>query len=294
MACHFKAPVCLATLAQNANQFKSPALTNCLLLLPSLFSLLQPSRHSKLEKADILEMTVRHLQNMQRQQMALEMARDPGVLNKFRAGFTECATEVSRYVNKIDGVDGGTKQRLLNHLTGCVSSINTVATSASAPAFPAFPGMVPTSTNGQHLQVHIPLPAGLYTSSEGAVNLSTASDLNNNRRGLESKLTTPPPSGNSQFSFQFPPSTPGLSTPTTPSTHRGLSITVSPSAFAGPASTSSEYNSFSYPSPSSRYEPFRREQLGSISPCSRSSLGSFSPNSDSNDLQESGEVWRPW
>jgi hypothetical protein len=250
-----------------------------------------PSRHSKLEKADILEMTVRHLQNMQRQQMVLEMARDPGVVNKFRAGFTECATEVSRYVNKIDGVDGGTKQRLLNHLSGCVSSINTVATSAT-PAFPAFPGMAPTA-DGRHLQVHIPMPAGMYTS-EGAVNLSTANDLNNNRRGgIESKMTTPPPSGNSQFSFQFPPST-GLSTPTTPSTPRGLSITVSPSAFAGPASTSSDYNSFSYPSPSSRYEPYRREQLGSISPCSRSSLGSFSPNSDSNDLQESGEVWRPW
>lgn len=32
--------------------------------------LLQSSRHSKLEKADILEMTVKHLRNLQRLQMA--------------------------------------------------------------------------------------------------------------------------------------------------------------------------------------------------------------------------------
>nr|CAD7404263.1 unnamed protein product [Timema cristinae] len=52
-----------------------------------------PARHSKLEKADILEMTVKHLENLQRQQVAMSAATDPGVLNKFRAGFSECAGE---------------------------------------------------------------------------------------------------------------------------------------------------------------------------------------------------------
>ncbi|XP_017461885.1 PREDICTED: transcription factor HES-1-like, partial [Rhagoletis zephyria] len=52
-----------------------------------------PSRHSKLEKADILEMTVRHLQKLQRQQVAASIVNDGAVLNKYRAGFSECATE---------------------------------------------------------------------------------------------------------------------------------------------------------------------------------------------------------
>jgi len=284
-----------------------------------------PSRHSKLEKADILEMTVRHLQDRQRQHMAMEMARDPSVLNKFREGFSQCATEVSRFVQKIDAVDHGTKQRLMNHLSDCCSSLSHVTNPASAApvGFPAFPGMVPTGPNGQPLQVHIPLSgmtsSGLYSSNgspDSAVNLTTGNDLNNNRNsrvagalGPKQELTTPPPSGSSQFSFQFPPtSSHSPSTPTTPSTPRGgLSIAVSPSAFPGPSSISSGYGSFSFPSPSSRYQPYsRRENLGSISPCSRSSLsgGSLSPTgSESIDMdleskqvrpEDTEEVWRPW
>jgi hairy-and-enhancer-of-split protein len=53
-----------------------------------------PARHSKLEKADILELTVRHLQNIQRNQLAIAMASDPTVLFRFKNGFAECATEV--------------------------------------------------------------------------------------------------------------------------------------------------------------------------------------------------------
>lgn len=39
---------------------------------PFFFHFLQSSRHSKLEKADILEMTVKHLRNLQRAQMTGE------------------------------------------------------------------------------------------------------------------------------------------------------------------------------------------------------------------------------
>ncbi|KAK5930739.1 hypothetical protein CgunFtcFv8_026954 [Champsocephalus gunnari] len=40
------------------------------------------SRHSKLEKADILEMTVKHLRNLQRAQMTAALNTDPTVLGK--------------------------------------------------------------------------------------------------------------------------------------------------------------------------------------------------------------------
>ncbi|KAF7271625.1 protein hairy-like [Rhynchophorus ferrugineus] len=79
-----------------------------------------PARHSKLEKADILEMTVKHLQNLQRQQTAMSNVTDPAVVNKFRAGFTECATEVGRF----PGLDPVVKRKLLQHLANCLSQAN--------------------------------------------------------------------------------------------------------------------------------------------------------------------------
>lgn len=93
-----------------------------------------PSRHSKLEKADILEMTVRHLQNVQRHQVAAALSTDPVVMGKFRAGFAECATEVSRYVSRLEGVEPSLRQRLVGHLTSCVNGFN--GTSAGGPTSP--------------------------------------------------------------------------------------------------------------------------------------------------------------
>ncbi|XP_012282345.1 transcription factor HES-1-like [Orussus abietinus] len=86
-----------------------------------------PSRHSKLEKADILEMTVKHLQTVQRQQLTAAVATDPAVLTKFRTGFSECATEVSRYVSHLENVDPAVKQRLVSHLNNCVSNLQQMA-----------------------------------------------------------------------------------------------------------------------------------------------------------------------
>ncbi|XP_015511323.1 protein hairy [Neodiprion pinetum] len=82
-----------------------------------------PARHSKLEKADILEMTVKHLQTVQRQQLTTAVATDPAVLTKFRSGFAECATEVSRYVSHLENVDPAVRQRLVSHLNSCVTSL---------------------------------------------------------------------------------------------------------------------------------------------------------------------------
>ncbi|NP_001310755.1 bHLH transcriptional repressor hairy [Parasteatoda tepidariorum] len=78
------------------------------------------ARHSKLEKADILEMTVKHLQNLQMQQMN----PDPAMIAKFRAGFAECANEVNRFMGRIDGVDHTIRQRLMNHLANCLTGMN--------------------------------------------------------------------------------------------------------------------------------------------------------------------------
>ncbi|XP_041805594.1 transcription factor HES-1-B-like [Chelmon rostratus] len=84
------------------------------------------SRHSKLEKADILEMTVKHLRNLQRLQMTAAVNTDPSILGKYRAGFSECVGEVTRFLSTCEGVNAEVRTRLLSHLAACVAQINTV------------------------------------------------------------------------------------------------------------------------------------------------------------------------
>ncbi|XP_022190575.2 uncharacterized protein LOC111048901 isoform X2 [Nilaparvata lugens] len=85
--------------------------------------IIKPARHSKLEKADILEMTVKHLQDVQKRQLSTAMIADPAVLRKFRGGFEECASEVSNYIDSLEGISPGVRRRLAAHLSSCVSNI---------------------------------------------------------------------------------------------------------------------------------------------------------------------------
>ncbi len=65
-------------------------------------------------------MTVKHLQTIQRNQIAIAVQNDPTVIHKFKAGFSDCTDEVSRYISRMEGVDSGVKSRLLSHLNNCV------------------------------------------------------------------------------------------------------------------------------------------------------------------------------
>uniref|UniRef100_A0A669Q6A6 Hes family bHLH transcription factor 1 n=1 Tax=Phasianus colchicus TaxID=9054 RepID=A0A669Q6A6_PHACC len=89
------------------------------------------SRHSKLEKADILEMTVKHLRSLQRAQMTAALSTDPTVLGKYRAGFSECMNEVTRFLSTCEGVNTEVRTRLLGHLASCAGPL---------PAVPCKPG----------------------------------------------------------------------------------------------------------------------------------------------------------
>ncbi|XP_061587182.1 transcription factor HES-1-like [Cololabis saira] len=85
------------------------------------------SRHSKLEKADILEMTVKHLRNLQRLQMSAAVNTDPSILGKYRAGFSECVGEVTRFLSTCEGVNMEVRTRLLSHLSTCVTQSNSAS-----------------------------------------------------------------------------------------------------------------------------------------------------------------------
>ncbi|KAM5127154.1 LOW QUALITY PROTEIN: transcription factor HES-4-like [Callospermophilus lateralis] len=92
------------------------------------------SRHSKMEKADILEMTVIHLQNLRRFQVTAALSSDPAVLGKYRAGFNECLAEVTRFLAGCEGVPAKVRSRLLGHLAACLLQLGSSRHSASLPA----------------------------------------------------------------------------------------------------------------------------------------------------------------
>uniref|UniRef100_A0A8C7V7S9 Hairy-related 9 n=1 Tax=Oncorhynchus mykiss TaxID=8022 RepID=A0A8C7V7S9_ONCMY len=120
------------------------------------------SRHSKLEKADILEMTVKHLRNLQRVQMTA-LSADNTVLSKYRAGFNECMNEVTRFLSTSEGVNTEVKSRLLNHLSGSLGQM--IAMNYSQP----------TPTQQAHLAqpLHVQLPSTVPSSVSMGSKLST-------------------------------------------------------------------------------------------------------------------------
>ncbi|XP_013794209.1 protein hairy-like [Limulus polyphemus] len=84
---------------------------------------LENPRHSKLEKADILEMAVRHLQGLHRQQRAATLVNDSQHKNKFLVGFEECLREVELYLKKQDDIEENTLQQLMQHLVKRVQDL---------------------------------------------------------------------------------------------------------------------------------------------------------------------------
>ncbi|KPP64142.1 transcription factor HES-4-like [Scleropages formosus] len=113
------------------------------------------SRHSKLEKADILEMTVKHLRNLQRVQMTGALASDTAVLSKYRAGFNECMNEVTRFLSTCEGVNAEVRSRLLGHLSACMGQMMALSYPQASPA-QQHPHQHPHQH--QHQQPHVAQP----------------------------------------------------------------------------------------------------------------------------------------
>uniref|UniRef100_A0A182RKT5 BHLH domain-containing protein n=1 Tax=Anopheles funestus TaxID=62324 RepID=A0A182RKT5_ANOFN len=80
-----------------------------------------PVRHSKLEKADILDLTVKHLQDIERRRLNVAMAVDPTVPEKFATGYRECIDEIGKYFDTLGSVDEGLKARVRKHLESCLT-----------------------------------------------------------------------------------------------------------------------------------------------------------------------------
>lgn len=111
---------------------------------------------SKLEKADILELTVRHLHKLRRQQ---RLTSNPVVdTDRFRAGFTHAANEVSRCLASTPGVDIHLGTKLMTHLGHRLNdldkvqplSIQVCQTVYSPPTSPSICSESSGSVNGHY------------------------------------------------------------------------------------------------------------------------------------------------
>ncbi|XP_075164956.1 enhancer of split mdelta, helix-loop-helix [Haematobia irritans] len=71
---------------------------------------------NKLEKADILEMTVSYLRNHQKDGYNQPPTKKHLNVEKFREGYTQAAFEVSKIFSSVPGIDRGFGTRLMKHL----------------------------------------------------------------------------------------------------------------------------------------------------------------------------------
>ncbi len=100
-------------------------------------------------------MTVKHLESLHKQQAAMSTLTD-----KYRAGFSECASEVNRF----PGLEPHVRKRLLQHLNNCLNT--TAATNLST-------NDISSRVGAQNLQVHILPSDGGSVNTPNGIFLST-------------------------------------------------------------------------------------------------------------------------
>merc|ERR1711974_359474 len=95
---------------------------------------------TKLEKADVLELTVNHMRKLKRQQ---QLQANPSLdMDRYRAGYTACASEVSRFMASMPGVNITMGTHLMGHLGSSISHLegrsSSPSNTTSAPLSPGF------------------------------------------------------------------------------------------------------------------------------------------------------------
>merc|ERR1712083_805865 len=88
---------------------------------------------TKLEKADVLELTVRHLQKLKRQN-ALGLTPEATYAGRFKAGYANCAQEVSKYMTSRNDVSVEVTTRLFSHMSNCLQALDSMPPSVLSMA----------------------------------------------------------------------------------------------------------------------------------------------------------------
>ncbi|XP_028914276.1 hairy/enhancer-of-split related with YRPW motif protein 2 isoform X2 [Ornithorhynchus anatinus] len=130
-------------------------------LVPTAF---EKQGSAKLEKAEILQMTVDHLKMLQATGGKGYFDAHALAMDFMSIGFRECLTEVARYLSSVEGLDGADplRMRLVSHLSTCASQRE-----AAAMTSPLGPHPHPHPFHPHHWAAAAfhPLPAALLPPS---------------------------------------------------------------------------------------------------------------------------------
>ncbi|XP_050434411.1 protein hairy [Adelges cooleyi] len=239
-------------------------INNCLNELKSLIldaTKKDPARHSKLEKADILEMTVKHLETMQKQGVALSAATDSTVANKFKAGFSECTNEVSRF----PGLEPNVRKRLIQHLSTYFTKENGGGVSEKSPRPPS---------ETANLQLHL-------DSNQNAILLGTTGST----CGVQLVPTRLP---NGDIALVLPSRS--AEQTTAPPPPHPMSLVMSPT----PPSTRSESSGTDSPNPDRPSSCYSMGSCDSSDAYSQSDLPLALVTRRDEEKSILEEPWRPW
>ncbi|XP_047496102.1 transcription factor HES-4-like [Penaeus chinensis] len=196
-----------------------------------------PTRYSKLEKADILEMTVRHVQALHRHDSgAPRGSAGSDSTAKYRAGFTQCASEVSRFLAGVNGLPADLHTRVMSHLS--TASTTTEAPSATEVLEARSPASSPQHPEGSQASLAgVPLIQARLPSGQLALVLPSWASV---------------PSGNVSPVNAASPEAAG--TPSSPESARG-SPQRTPDSFEGRVSPYAYSGGEASPSPSVQDSP---------------------------------------
>ncbi|KAL2715012.1 hypothetical protein V1478_014710 [Vespula squamosa] len=138
---------------------------------------------AKLEKADILELTVRHLHTL-RAARRLTLTPENSYADRFREGFTQCAQEVSTFLSTpvAAAVHPAAGAQLMRHLGGCLRRLEGSSSSASSSVSSISP--VPSTSKG--------FPESVTSTMAAAT--TTASTTTTMTVGVPQNVYTPPQS----------------------------------------------------------------------------------------------------
>ncbi|XP_043269722.1 enhancer of split mbeta protein-like [Venturia canescens] len=123
---------------------------------------------AKLEKADILELTVRHLHTL-RAARRLTLTPENSYADRFRDGFTQCAQEVSTFLSTpvASAVHPAAGASLMRHLGGCLRRLEGPATPQQVTG--------PTSPLAGTPKVTENLPQNVYTPPQSPMSVASSS-----------------------------------------------------------------------------------------------------------------------
>lgn len=135
-----------------------------------MFVFLQDGENvSKLEKADILELTVRHLQRLRAKNALFVRHNDSLNMEKFWAGFQHCAGEVAQFLSKYDrNVTGDLIQYIANYVPN-------VAITSSPVSIMLRQTLNVPSTTREALQYQRLINSSTKTTATATATASTAS-----------------------------------------------------------------------------------------------------------------------